>query len=210
DLEPLAGTTVPQGGQLDYRVSIGSATPGSQATIWLSVNNTFNVLGPILLPIPASTFRDRFVGVGGGVTPGGYTLNGAIFDIPSWTIYDTDLFAFTVIPGDASGTDWFSGGGESFEIETTEILPEVYNLSQNYPNPFNPTTNIIFALPEAGKVTLSVYNVNGQLVANLVNGYREAGNHVVTFDATGMTSGVYFYQITVGDYTAIQKMTLVK
>jgi hypothetical protein len=89
-------------------------------------------------------------------------------------------------------------------------LPVQYSLNQNYPNPFNPSTTISFALPQASHVTVSVYNVAGQLVRTLVNDNLEAGEHQVTFDAGAIASGVYFYRISAGDFTDTRKMVLLK
>jgi flagellar hook assembly protein FlgD len=88
-------------------------------------------------------------------------------------------------------------------------------LSQNYPNPFNPTTEISFALPSAGHVSLEVYNVLGQRVVTLVDGYREAGEHFVQWnstDASGnqVSSGVYFYRLVAGQFVETKKMVLLK
>jgi len=94
--------------------------------------------------------------------------------------------------------------------EISNLVPSVYSLSQNYPNPFNPTTNIRFAIPEAGLVTMKVYNVIGQEVATLVNDYKNAGTYNVDFDGAKLTSGVYFYTINAGNYTATKKMILMK
>jgi hypothetical protein len=86
-----------------------------------------------------------------------------------------------------------------------------YALHQNYPNPFNPTTEIVYDVVETGVVTLKVFNVMGQEVATLVNGTVETGRHAATFDATGLTSGLYFYTITIGDkFSATKKMLLVQ
>jgi len=85
-----------------------------------------------------------------------------------------------------------------------------YELSQNYPNPFNPVTVVRFALPVAGDVSIVVYNSLGQEVATLVNGYQEAGRHTVTFDASKLTSGVYFYRLTTEQGSISKKMTLLK
>jgi len=93
---------------------------------------------------------------------------------------------------------------------STEI-PANYSLSQNYPNPFNPSTTIRFALPKASDVTLKVYNINGQEVATLINGMNmNAGTSEYTFDASKLSSGVYFYSIQAGNFKDTKKMILVK
>jgi subtilisin-like proprotein convertase family protein len=92
---------------------------------------------------------------------------------------------------------------------STEI-PAKYDLSQNYPNPFNPTTNIKFALPKSGFVTLKVYDIVGKEVATLVNEQLTAGTYEHNFNASAFSSGVYFYKISAGDFTEIKKMMLVK
>ena len=94
--------------------------------------------------------------------------------------------------------------------EITNGLPVAFELNQNYPNPFNPTTQIDFALPEASDVRLEIYNVIGQRVSILVNEQRTAGYHNVTFDASSLASGVYFYRIQAGSFVKTQKMMLVK
>ncbi len=94
-------------------------------------------------------------------------------------------------------------------VEANEI-PVSFELKGAFPNPFNPTTTIEFALPTTEMVSLSVFNINGQLVNTLVNGAMDAGNHSVTFDASNLSSGVYLYTIEAGAYTATNKMVLVK
>jgi len=88
--------------------------------------------------------------------------------------------------------------------------PGAYVLLQNHPNPFNPTTSIGFALPNAQEVELVVYNVMGEAVATLVDGEMGAGYHFVDFTGENLTSGIYFYRLTAGDYTEMKKMILMK
>ncbi len=89
--------------------------------------------------------------------------------------------------------------------------PNEFELSQNYPNPFNPTTNIAFKLGNASNVTLSVYNVLGQKVASLLtNRKMTAGSHVVGFDASQLSSGIYFYRLEAGSFVQQRSMTLIK
>jgi hypothetical protein len=85
-----------------------------------------------------------------------------------------------------------------------------FKLNQNYPNPFNPKTTITFVLTNAGPIELAVFNTVGEKVATLFNGYTQAGDHKYVFDATDLSSGVYYYTITAGDYKATKKMILVK
>ncbi|MBN2572778.1 MAG: T9SS type A sorting domain-containing protein [Ignavibacteriales bacterium] len=89
-------------------------------------------------------------------------------------------------------------------------FPNEYKLYQNYPNPFNPSTNIKYSLPEAGNVKLSIYNVLGQEVETLVNEYKEAGNHSVSWGANNFSSGVYIYKLEVNSKVMLNKMILLK
>lgn len=91
----------------------------------------------------------------------------------------------------------------------TEI-PNKYFISQNYPNPFNPVTNIKFGLPNAGNVKLVVFDILGREVATLVNEFKTAGQYVADFDASMLSSGVYFYRIESGSFVETKKMLLVK
>ena len=90
-----------------------------------------------------------------------------------------------------------------------DMLPTNFVLKQNYPNPFNPTTNISFETPIAAAWDLAIYNVNGQIV-HQTSGYTEAGVVTETWDASNLGSGVFFYRLTVGDFTDVKKMVLVK
>jgi hypothetical protein len=94
--------------------------------------------------------------------------------------------------------------------DPTEIVPTEFALADAYPNPFNPVTTIDYSISEPCHATLTVFNVAGQEVVTLVDGEMEVGNFNVTFDAADMASGVYFYKLNAGDFSAIKKMTLVK
>ncbi|MCE1164470.1 MAG: T9SS type A sorting domain-containing protein [Bacteroidetes bacterium] len=88
--------------------------------------------------------------------------------------------------------------------------PATFSLSQNYPNPFNPTTKINYALPKSGLVTMKVYDILGKEVASLVNETKTAGNYTVEFNASNLSSGIYFYKISVNGFNEVKKMTLIK
>ncbi|MCC6551027.1 MAG: T9SS type A sorting domain-containing protein, partial [Ignavibacteriaceae bacterium] len=85
-----------------------------------------------------------------------------------------------------------------------------FSLGQNYPNPFNPSTKISYSIPVDGIVTLKVYNLIGQEVANLVDNFQLKGGYTASFDASKLNSGVYFYTLSVGDYSVTKKMMLLK
>lgn len=106
---------------------------------------------------------------------------------------------------------------EEFDEEESKVSEPVtsYQLEQNYPNPFNPSTTINFALPEAGEVTLTIYNLNGQLVKQLVAGEMQVGRHSVIWDAKDgrgqkVASGVYLYVLKAGSFVSQRKLVLMK
>ena len=92
----------------------------------------------------------------------------------------------------------------------TKAIPNEYELSQNYPNPFNPVTKINFAIQKQGLVTLKVYDMLGREVAALINEFKQAGYYSLDFNASGLSSGIYFYKLQVNDFTDIKKMVLIK
>jgi Secretion system C-terminal sorting domain len=89
-------------------------------------------------------------------------------------------------------------------------IPTVYSLYQNYPNPFNPSTIIRFDLPEAGFVTMKIYNILGKEVRTLVNEFRNAGKFNITFEGSNLPSGIYIYTIKSNNFSSVKKMMLLK
>lgn len=98
----------------------------------------------------------------------------------------------------------------SSEVNVDVNLASKYSLEQNYPNPFNPSTKISFSVPQLSFVSIDVFNSIGQKIATLVNEQMNAGNYSINFDAANITSGIYFYKMTAGNFTEMKKMILVK
>jgi hypothetical protein len=94
--------------------------------------------------------------------------------------------------------------------QINNILPQNFQLEQNYPNPFNPSTRIRYSIPEASFASIKVYDMLGKEVATLVNEEQSAGNYEVDFDATGLSSGIYFYKLQAGNFIETRKMTILK
>lgn len=95
-------------------------------------------------------------------------------------------------------------------ITENETVVSRFALDQNYPNPFNPVTKIQFSLPESGFTRLKIFNMLGQEVASVVSGNLQAGLHTYSFEAQNLASGVYYYRLESGSFTAIKKMILIK
>jgi hypothetical protein len=94
--------------------------------------------------------------------------------------------------------------------EITNKIPSEFSLQQNYPNPFNPSTKVKYEIPERSFVTLKVYDVLGKEVATLVNDEKPAGVFEFEFNGAGLTSGIYFYKLQVGDFVETRKMVLLR
>ena len=222
DLTPInPPIQIPAGGgsfNFDVDVINGETTPQT-FDAWIMVqlpNMTWfgPVLGPISLTLSGSVTltRTRTQSVPASAPAGSYTYEGRVGDYPG-TIWDSDSFPFTKLAsGDASAPvfEW-TNSGQSFEVAPISVTPSAQvALRGAIPNPFNPTTAISYALPQAGHVTLMVYDLSGCEVATVVNGWRDAGSHQVTFDGSALASGVYVYRLTANGQTASAKMILMK
>jgi hypothetical protein len=107
-------------------------------------------------------------------------------------------------------TDYDGTFDLSNTIEVNIEQPAIFSLSQNYPNPFNPSTVINFSIPKAGIVTMNVYDVLGKEVATLINEKKDAGSYDIVFDGSNLSSGVYYYKLSCGNYSDIKKMIFIK
>lgn len=153
--------------------------------------------------------------------------DGALFNTaaPTLTTSGTDHVAhLTYLADTSAGCNVFGEGVKalvpvvylSFTFNKTtsvgddNVVANSFTLGQNYPNPFNPTTKIDYSISKSSKVTLSVYNVMGQEVAQLVNGVQESGKHSINFNASKLASGVYIYKLSAGNFQETKKMVLMK
>ena len=99
---------------------------------------------------------------------------------------------------------------DSILLGLTDVLPTSYSLDNAYPNPFNPVTTIGYVLPEAGNVLITVYDMQGRTVAELVNNWHVPGAYSINWNANGQASGIYFVKMTSGSFTSMQKVMFVK
>ena len=118
---------------------------------------------------------------------------------------ETGLYHYRLKQFDFDGTTEFSA-----EIEVEFSNPSKFELKQNYPNPFNPSTIISFTISEPGLVTLNIYNIIGEVVVELINEFKEAGNYEINFSADNLTSGIYIAKLSTGNNIQTIKMSLLK
>lgn len=131
-----------------------------------------------------------------------------------------DFSAYIGMHVEVFGTQNLCGGCTVLDVASIIILPPVgveqeefpreLSLSQNYPNPFNPSTNITFSLPHVQHVLLTVHNILGQTVAEVLNGTEATGTHTVTWDAGSCAGGVYYYRLKSPTGTLVKRMVLLR
>lgn len=212
----------PGGGSFDYTISgqnLGAEAVSVQ--LWtdatLPDGSTFGpILGPANLTFPAgfSTSRDRTQSVPGAAPAGQYNFNGYLGFYPA-IVWNQSSLTFEKSGVDESGamSDWLSTGGNFDDWprgESVHEKPGAFMLCNVYPNPFNPATTIRFDLPQASHVKLKIFDSSGRLVSDVIQGWRQAGWHEVTFDGSGLSSGVYLYEITAGEAHSQGKLVLMK
>ncbi|RJP81718.1 MAG: T9SS C-terminal target domain-containing protein [Candidatus Zixiibacteriota bacterium] len=212
----------PGGGSFNFTAALlNSGTAAMTFEAWIMVHLPAGgwygpVLGPLNLTLPggANISRLRVQNVPGGTPAGSYIYEGRVGVYPD-TLWDYDSFTFTKSaaegPGNTEWGDW-ACTGDPFPGERgsqTPLLPSGLTLKAS-PNPFNPTTALSYELRAASRVTLRVYNTAGREVAALVDGWREAGSHEVTFDAAALASGIYFARLDAEGQSSVQKLVLLK
>ncbi len=131
---------------------------------------------------------------------------------PLWEVYFINDMEGWIVGGLSEGIilHTTSGGVITDVGEENTNVQKKFSLNQNYPNPFNPSTSISYSIPSDGYVTLSIYDALGSEVAVLDNGFKSAGNYSHTFDASDLSSGMYFYTIRSGNFVETKKMLLMK
>lgn len=139
-------------------------------------------------------------------------LNSSVSELPNDNVFSITFDEYDNIwIGTEYGLSVYNENGiVSTKEEKNHIIPKRVNLKQNYPNPFNPVTNISYSIPRDSKVSLIIYNLRGQKVAQLVNSNERAGNYNVTWNASDVSSGIYFYRLRAGDYIKTRKMVYLK
>ena len=142
-------------------------------------------------------------------TEGVWTLNEAMYHrVPISEIPESPRFIPYPMHCDSTGMP--EDTVVSVNDYTRGVTPKDFILSQNYPNPFNPTTKIKYSLHKDGFAVLKVYNIYGEEVVELFDGFRDAGVYEASFDASNLASGVYFYRLTANGYSVAKKMVLMK
>lgn len=207
----------PTGGAFAYTVDLDNlGQMAASFTVWIdAVLPNGSVYGPIVQRATNFTggmtyTRNMSQNIPAGAPAGTYTYR-AFAGVYPTTPYAQDSFTFVKNGTDNMGMyqdDWTLTGWDN-ELVTTGV-PSEFFLAQNHPNPFNPETIISFGMPSEEYVTLTVYNIMGQKVAELFNGRLSAGQHEIVWNAVTMPSGVYFYRLSAGQFDQIQKCILMK
>ena len=129
----------------------------------------------------------------------------------SFSVIGTQLRNYTISVPPSTARILVLSSTPLVDVEDEEaMLPTEYSVSQNFPNPFNPSTRIQYSLPYSSTVKISIFNILGEKVTDLINGEMSAGYHDVDFNASRLASGVYIYRIKAGDFVETKKMVLMK
>ena len=217
-----SGSPIPaSGGNLDFDVLIQNQSGQAQnMDAWLASEYEGGPPTTLVMrnfpSFPATAQINRpgmYYPVPGGWAGGDYMLMCRVGDEPA-TVWAEDGFPFTKEGlSDGSFQPWAVDGApnpfDRIDLDHAD-LPSEYAMLGAYPNPFNPATVLSYRLQAAGIINLSVYDISGRKVLELVNGWKEAGVHEVAFDGSGSSSGIYLYRLEAGSFRATGKMVLMK
>ena len=191
-----------------YRRGTMNVTGDAYGTITLPTGTYSNVLR---VKQVQTIVDSSVIGIFGIVTTTSLTTYSWFNGTNKFPLFQITNSAITTLAGTTYGKMVTITNSQPVGISqiSTEV-PSEYMLNQNYPNPFNPSTKISFEIPKEGFVNLTIFDNLGREVKNLVNEKLNAGAYETNFDASGLTSGIYFYRISAGNFVSVKKMTLIK
>jgi hypothetical protein len=208
------------GGSFNFTISLQrTQAPQAPYAAWARIKNpngtyTPPTLGPVTIntPVGLTVTRQRSQSVPASWAAGVYSYLGYVNPTYAYPVVDSSFFAFTKLADGTGPYMWEASClGDPFPGEViSNPQPLSIKLRGASPNPFNPTTVISYQLSASGQISLRVYDISGRLVTTLMNGWKEAGIHEVTFDGFGLASGIYLYALTSGNRTLTEKMVLIK
>jgi hypothetical protein len=193
--------------------------------LWATVRSVFGEPKDKTYKVDVNTGDTIFIGQTGFNTTTNdlaFDENGVLYGIKGTGSQLCDLFTIDVSTGEGTlvgpiglraitGLAYAETGVTDVDgNENTNELPKHFALLQNYPNPFNPATKIKFMIPNTEQVNLKVFDILGSEVAMLVNEKKPAGSYEINFDASKLSSGIYFYKFQAGSYTETKKMILLR
>jgi hypothetical protein len=210
---PISGATIPSVAGGFYGVAYDDVTAGGPY-LWISKD-----------PVAGNVLATMFVRYNINSTP--YRVDSGIVQVPLTSIPSGAMrigaggcdFRINLVLGKSVLLTVVQGNpdrliavevGSITGIHKNSEIASSYFLGANYPNPFNPSTKITFSVPQAGNVKLSVYDLLGNEVKTLINGFTQKGSYTVDLNAAGLSSGVYFYTMTAGDFKETKRMMLIK
>ncbi len=186
------------GGQVDFWAdSLEARFPSGDDMMWV----VYQANTPYASNLDTG-YVDVVIKMTAGATTGkfniGYFVTNAALDFTDRSYYDISL------------ENPIEVGGTGIANHLDKTTPTVFQLGQNYPNPFNAATQISFSLPQAGWTELTIYNLLGNKVATLLSAPMDAGSYRIRFEASELKSGIYYYRLTSGNFTAVKKFVLIK
>jgi hypothetical protein len=209
------------GGSFQFTATaLRAVGPQAPFAVWARImypdgSYTNPTIGPVSInpPVGVTVTRQRSQNIPGGWPAGVYTYLGYGSTSYAYPALDSSSFTFTKSATSNGGPFVMEANcwGELFpgEQSQTAVIPSGLELGVS-PNPFNPTTALSYKLQAASYVSLKVYDTTGRLVATLLEGWREVGTHEVTFDGSGLASGIYLAKLEAGGFNQTQKLVLLK